>query len=127
MEATRREIDEDLAHYKWLYEAAPVPYFIVDFAGHILEGNVAGAELVGHDQGLADLSGRRLQSLLAPASWRVLIELLRELREGASRASREVQSRSDSGTRTLRIVASAAPARAGVLLVIVPLPDRSPS
>lgn len=79
--ATRREIDEDLARYKALYESAPVGYFNVDLLGRILEANVAGAELFRFD--LADLSGRCLESLLAPAGRPVLLSLLPELRHQA--------------------------------------------
>ena len=123
VEATRREIDEDLSHYKWLYEAAPVAYFSVDFAGYILEGNVAGAELFGLE--LADLSGRRLESLLATADRPVLLGLLQELREGLLRASCDVQAGGGNATQRLRVVASAAPDGAGFLLAFVPLTDRS--
>lgn len=123
VEATQREIAEELARYKALYEAAPAGYFHVDSAGHILEANVAGAELFG--LGLADLSGRRLEGLLAPADRPVLLELLQELREGVSRASRDVQFGDGNAARLLRVVASTSPEGAGFLLVFVPLTDRS--
>ncbi len=122
VEATRREVAEDLARYKGLYDAAPAGYFNIDAAGHILEGNVAGAELLG--LGLADLNGRRLESLLAPASRPVLLELLHELRDGVSRAARDVQT-GGPRARSLRVVASAAPDGATFLLVFVPLTERS--
>jgi PAS domain S-box-containing protein len=121
-ESSRRETAEDLARYKALYEAAPAGYFNVDSAGHILEGNVAGADLFG--LGLADLSGRRLESLLAPASRPVLRELLQALREGVSGGSRDVQSGDGRGARMLRVVAGAAPDGASFLLVFAPLSDR---
>ncbi len=124
VEATRREIAEDLARYKGLYEAAPAGYFNLDASGHILEGNVAGAELFGLR--LADLNGRRLESLLAPASRPVLLELLQELRAGVSRASRDVQS-GGRGAEALRVAASAAPDGASFQLVFVPLTDRNPN
>jgi hypothetical protein len=122
VEATRREIDEDFTHYKWLYDAAPVPYFSVDFAGNILEGNLAASELFG--LAVTDLSGRRVESLLAPRDRPVLLELLQELREGLSRASCDVQSEKGNATQRLRVVASAAPGGAGFLLALVPLTDR---
>lgn len=89
VETARIEIAEDLARYKGLYDAAPAGYFNLDTTGHILEGNRAGAELFGRT--LADLNGRRLESLLAPASRPALLELLQELHEGVSRASCDVQ------------------------------------
>ncbi len=123
VEATRREISEDLARYKGLYESAPVGYFNVDSAGHILEVNVAGAEAFG--LGVADLSGRDLASLLAPAGRSVLAELLQELRNGVSRASRDVPSGGGRPAQPFRVVASAAPGGASFLLVFVPLTDRN--
>jgi hypothetical protein len=125
VESTRREIAEDLARYKALYEAAPLGYFNVDLLGRILEANVAGAELFG--LALADLSGRRLESLLAPAGRPVLLELLQELRKGVARASRDLQPGSGRGTQALRVVASAAPDGASFLLVFVPLSDSNRS
>jgi PAS domain S-box-containing protein len=123
VEAARREIAEDLARYKALYESAPAGYFNVDSAGRILEGNLAGAELFG--LGLGELSGRRLESFLAPASRPVLLEVLQELREGVPRASCDVQARNVGGARTLRVVAGAAPDGASFLLVFVPLSDHN--
>lgn len=122
VEASRREIDEDLAHYKWLYEAAPAGYFRVDLAGHILEGNEAGAELFG--LGLADLSGRRIESLLAPADRPALLEVLKKLREGVLRVTGEVRAGCGNAAQQLRIVASVSPDGAGFLVVFVPLTDR---
>lgn len=123
VEAARREIDEDLTHYKWLYDAAPVAYFSVDFTGHILEGNVAAAELFGLE--VTDLSGRGVDSLLTPADRPVLFELLQELRKGLARASCGVQSGRGGTTQDLRVVAGAAPDGAGFLLAFVPMTDRS--
>jgi PAS domain S-box-containing protein len=123
VEAARREMAEDLARYKALYEAAPAGYFNVDSAGHILEGNLAGAELLG--LGLGELSGRRLESLLAPASRPVLLEVLQELREGVSGASCDVQSGNARGAQTLRVVAGAAPDGASFLLVFVSLSEHN--
>jgi PAS domain S-box-containing protein len=117
VEAARRELAEDLAHYKALFEAAPAGYFSVDSAGHILEGNLAGAELFG--LGLDELGGRRLENVLTPASRPVLLQTLQQLRDGVGRATCDVHA--VRGTRTLRVVASAAPGGASFLLVFVPL------
>lgn len=117
LENTRRELLEDLARYKGLYESAPVGYFNVSFEGCILEGNVAGAELFG--SGLDKLRGLRIESLLAPASRPVLVELLRRLQAGDSKNSREVQSGRANGSRPLRVVASIAPGGASFLMVFL--------
>jgi PAS domain S-box-containing protein len=123
VEAARRDMAEDLARYKTLFEAAPAAYFNVDSAGEILEGNLAGAELLGLE--LGELSGRRLESLLAPASRPVLQKVLREMREGVAGASCDVQSGKGRGARTFRVAARPAPGRASFLLVLVPVSDSS--
>jgi PAS domain-containing protein len=117
VEAARREMAEDLARYKALFEAAPAGYFSVDSAGHILEGNLAGAELFGLR--LDELGGRRLENVLIPDSRPALLDALQQLRHGVARASCDVHA--VRGARTLRVVAAAAPGGASFLLVFVPL------
>ena len=116
---TQRELAEELARYKGFYESAPVGYFNLDGEGHVLESNVAGARLFGAV--LGELHGRRLESLLAPASRPVLLELLRELRNGASALSRDVTSGVGAQGMPLRLMASVAPLGGTVLLVVVPM------
>jgi PAS domain S-box-containing protein len=125
VEATRREIAEDLVRYKSFYEAAPAGYFSVDSAGCILEANVAGAELFG--LALAELNGRHLESFVAPASRPALLELLQTLREGVSRAAAQVQAGGGWSARLCRVAASVAPDGASFLLIFVPLADRNRS
>lgn len=122
MEVTRRELTEELARYKALYEYAPAGYFSVGPGGHILEANAAGAELLGLAPDV--LRGRRIESLLVPASRPAVNELLDELRDGAGRSSCEVLSASISGSRPLLVVATVLPSDGTFLMVLVPMPDR---
>ncbi len=119
---TQRELAEELARYKELYESAPVCYFTLDGEGRILEGNVAGARLFGMP--LGELHGRRLESLLAPVSRPVLLELLRELRDGASGVYRDVTSGAGVQGIPLRLIASSARDGGAFLAVVVPLVPR---
>jgi len=123
-ETTRRELAEDLARYKGFYESAPAGYFNLDSEGHILEGNAAAAQLFGLKP--EELHGRRLESLLEPASRPVLLELLQESRDGISGLSREVTSGVERRSQPLRAAASVAPDGASFLLVLVPTADRPP-
>jgi len=118
MEISHRELVEELGRYKGFYESAPVGYFNLDSEGTIIEGNVAGAQLFGLQR--RELDGRRLETLLAPASRPVLLQLLQELRDGAPHLSCEVESGAGNTRLSLRVVASAAADRASLLLVIVP-------
>jgi PAS domain-containing protein len=124
VEAAQREVAEDLARYKGLFHAAPAGYVHLDATGHVLEGNAAAADFLGI--GLAELDGRRFESLLAPPSRPALLELLQDLRAGASRIYRDVIP-GGAGDDRLRIVASRAPESASFLLVLVPLHDRKPT
>jgi len=126
LEATRRELTEESAGYRALYEHAPGGYFSVGLDRQILEANVAGAELLG----LAPdaLRGRRIESLLVPASRPVVNELLNELlngfRDGARSGSREVLSATINGSRRLLVVATIPPSGESFLMIFVAVPDR---
>lgn len=119
VDSTQRELAEELARYKGFYDSAPVGYLNVDGEGHILESNVAGARLFGVT--LGELHGRRLESLLAPGSRPGLLELLRELRDGASGLSRDVTCGVGAQGIPLRLMASVAPHAGTFLLVVVPM------
>lgn len=122
LEATRRELTEEAARYKALYEYAPAGYFSVGLGGEILEANAVGAELLGLAPDM--LRGRRIESLLVPASRPVLNELLNELRDGARRSTCEVQSASINDPRRLLVVATIPPSGGSFLLIFVAMPDR---
>ena len=114
LEASERERSEDLLRRARLYDLAPVGYFVVDHNGGITSVNRAGAHLFGAD--LAELEGRRIDSLLAPASRPILASLLAQLRDGGANATCEV--RSGSGA-SMQLVASVATGEPSYLLVLV--------
>lgn len=107
MEQNRYELAETLARYLELYEYAPVGYFIVDSESKIIEGNQTGASLFGVE--FAELSGRRIDSFLTPASGPMLLALLKRLRID-SREACELQVCSDEGaSHCLQVVATISP------------------
>lgn len=120
LEANERELAETLAHYKAFYDCAPVAYLAVAFDGHIIEGNLAAAKLLGVEPYESD--GRRLDSFLADHSAGALIGLLAKMRAGGDSgagASCDVRpARSDGGTCTWRISANVFPSGEAVLLVV---------
>jgi PAS domain S-box-containing protein len=120
LEANERELAETLARYKAFYDCAPVAYLAVAFDGHIIEGNLAAAKLLGVEP--YELDGRRLDSFLADDSAGALIGLLTRLRAGGdigAGASCEVlPANSDGGARTWRISANVFPGGEAVLLVV---------
>jgi len=107
LEANECEFAQGLAYYKALYEDAPVGYFIVGFDGHIIESNLATAQLLGVERD--EPSGCPLASFLLPESRSVLAGLLKKLHDGAAHVSGTVQSyssESGSGSRCLQIAAN---------------------
>lgn len=64
LQANEFELNEELAHYRSLYEQAPVAYLVLANDGEIIEGNFAAGELLGAPP--AALPGMALTALLAP-------------------------------------------------------------
>jgi PAS domain S-box-containing protein len=117
IEQNRNELAKELAHYVELYEAAPVGYFIVDLEGIIVESNRIGASLIGAK--CTELSGRRVNDFLTPASKPLLLALLKRLRIGHSEVC-ELQTHTDeSPTRCLQVIASVSPSSSNFLLVFM--------
>lgn len=117
IEATERELAEDLARYKGLFQHAPVGYLVVDSEGRIIECNPAGIELFGVERDAID--GNTVASLLAPDSRPLLAEVMQEVREGAREGSCELHTGDrGSGSQRLRMSAGPAPGGDGVLMVV---------
>ena len=122
MEQNRSELAEELTHYVALYDFAPVAYFTVDSGDKIIEGNRAGANLLGVACG--ELSGKRLDSFFTPASGLLLLELLKRLRSGSSRETGAVKIDNGEGaSRDLQVVASVSPSNGYLLLVLMDTSD----
>lgn len=117
MEVTQRELAEDLARYRALFEAAPLAYFSLGPEGAILEGNAAAAGLFGVAQD--ELRGRRVDALLAPESRSAMLAFLQRLRTGDSMNACEVRASSTNGSRPLQLVASVAPDDESILAILV--------
>lgn len=115
LEGNERELADNVARYKTLYDYAPVAYLAVGFDGQIIEGNLAAAGLFGVEQ--YELDGRRLDSFLAEDSAGALIGLLAKLRAGDPQASCEVRPAAN-GAGAWRLAANASPGGAAVLLVV---------
>lgn len=116
MRANEQGLVEDLFRYKGLYEFAPAGYFLVDYHGEIIEGNIAGAELldVAHGQ----LTGVRIDQFLTPESRLMLSELLQELKKKADTRGLELTLDGKADLiQTLQVIARVSPDKHYVLLV----------
>jgi PAS domain S-box-containing protein len=125
MEAAQRELAEELARYRGLYEHAPVGYLNVSTQRDILECNIAAAGLLGTGQ--VELRGFNLDAFLARGSRPVLSLMLRRLRPGGPGGVCEVQLGVGQLSRKLQILASVTPGGGSFLLILVDLTDRRKS
>jgi PAS domain-containing protein len=122
IESNQRELVDDLAGLQRLYENAPVAYLNLSLQRDILDCNLAGAKLFEISQ--AELRGRGIDNLLAPACRPDFLQLLKRLRSDGTRASCEVQLNSARPSGKIQVVACAAPGGRSFLVVFVDLPAR---
>jgi len=123
MESTQRELAEDLARYRGLYEHAPVGYINLSPQRTIRECNIAGASLLRARQD--ELRGSKLDTLLAPGSRPMLVELLKRVRPGGPSDACEVQIGAGKDSCKVQLFVSATPSGGSFLVVLVDLKDRS--
>lgn len=113
LQANEHEVSEELAHYKALYELAPVAYLTVANDGEIIEGNQAAGALFG--QPPTELSGRPLCAFLAPDEDVVFRSLL-------DKVGRQDQAMASFGLpdgRHVRITARTAEAGDSILMILM--------
>jgi PAS domain-containing protein len=117
LETGQQELAQALAHYRTLYDFAPVGYLVVGLDGRILEGNRAGAELLGTGPG--GLAGQPIAPFFAQDSRPAVLGLVEALRDGVLGVCCAVAS-SDrgNGPNTLRINASLAPGGDAALMIV---------
>lgn len=130
-----REFSDALLRYSMFYNSAPIAQFAVDDGGTILEGNDAGAELLGVDRD--ELGGRSLGGCLSPAGWQALQAVLRRLRNTGAEIDlggmRNVKFHGKeicmvgwaggAGAHAVRIDAKLAPDGRSFLLACLEMPD----
>jgi len=83
--ASETELAEQLAHYRALYDEAPVPYLVVDTGGRIVEHNQAAKTLFGHR--VESLAEHHLSDLVASSSRAALVTMMQALETSDSEAS----------------------------------------
>ncbi|MGM0451108.1 MAG: PAS domain S-box protein, partial [Pseudomonadota bacterium] len=117
MEANEREANEQLTHYRVLFEAAPVGYLVVALDGNITQSNPVASQLLGMDS--SALESCTLDTVLTPCTQTASSGLMEALTTGAKGACYRVQS-ADSGAapRSLVLNAGIAPDGNAILITL---------
>lgn len=107
---------EDLLLYRALFDCAPLPYFLVDVKGTILQGNLAAAELCNVIKD--DLEGLSIDSLVPAQNRSILHALLKQVATSGSKESCTVRSSGSSAdSRLIQFQASPSPKGEHIMLV----------
>lgn len=118
LEASERELTEDLIHYVRLYDFAPVACFSVSLQGQITRVNIAGAALCGEDR--AALIGRHIDDFLTPESRPALAQLAAQVRNRVKDKCCEVHTTAGA---SFRVKASLVPGESSIMAVFTELAD----
>ncbi len=117
LESNEYELVHALSYYNTLFNYAPVGYFVVSHDDRIVEGNLAGARLLGVPQD--ELVNSLVHSFFAPASRTTITAMLKKVREDRAGTSWAVQTASSENVpRLLRITADISPEGDSILLVV---------
>jgi len=109
----RRQLSEDLANGAAVFELAPFAYLTLNSDGVVIAANRIAADSLGQE-----ITGCRIEDLLAPACRATLQGMLAALRGGSGRHSCAVQFK--LGGASANAVANLTPDGAQVLLAFVP-------
>lgn len=121
LQRSQSEMESELRRRAALVERAPVAYLTVDGHTGLNEVNLAGLRLLGATR--EELLGRRLSSLLTPASAAVLQALLARMQAGGLPESCELQLVPMTGAPcTVQAVADRDSTPDRFLLVLMPRP-----
>jgi|SRR5690606_5310862 len=117
IQANEYEVNEELAHYKSLYEQAPAAYLIMANDGEIIEGNQAAGALFRNSD--MALKGIALSLFLAPGQRDTVTTLLQNAREHVDGA-RGLLKLPDH--RALSVNARPAATRDSILMILTEMP-----
>jgi PAS domain S-box-containing protein len=120
VQRNERQLNEELLHYKALYELAPIPYLMVAKDGQILESNQAAARLFGYDAAQR-LEGCYLNEFLALSNRMSVASLLQNMDVLTSEISRiaTLSAGPDEGRRLI-LKARPGPVADHLLMVLSP-------
>ena len=119
----RQTLEQSTLRLVELYVFAPLAYFLVTPAGQIVEGNLAGARMLGVKRD--DVDGQNICRLAAPGSRAALLALLAQVHSSSARHSCRMRALDTEKTRYLEVIASACPAGQNCLVMLVDVDVKS--
>lgn len=122
IETSQRDLAEDMVHYRAMFEGAPAAYLHLSPQRDILECNVAAAKLFDVEQ--ERLRGCSIETVVAPASRPVLLQLLKRLRPNGPGGSCELHLNAGYGAHHVQVIANVAPDGRSLLVLFIDLPAR---
>ncbi|MFO8142380.1 MAG: PAS domain-containing protein, partial [Marinobacter sp.] len=116
LQANECEINEELTHYRSLYEQAPAAFLILANDGEIIEGNLAAGKLLGKPA--MELAGMALSAFLAPGQKSPMNALLRNAAGHASDTEAAKGSLELTSHKPLSVNARAATTGDSILMIL---------
>ena len=116
MNEERLALEQSMLRVVELYLSAPVAYFLVTATGQIVEGNVAGAHLLGVEQG--DVDSNNITRLASPDSREAMLALLAQVQSSGNKHTCRVQAL-DSASNDLQLIASASACGQHCMVVVI--------
>ena len=104
MNDERLALEQSSLRLAELFESAPVAYFLVTASGQVVEGNLAGAYLLGVERDNVD--SQNITRLASPDSRAAILALLAQVHGSGKRHTCTVQAL-DAASRNLEVIASA--------------------
>ncbi len=114
--ANERAREEELNHYRTLYDSAPLAYCVLDLEGTVVQSNLSAAELFAPDQD--GIEGQPIDAFLQPHDRPLLLALLRGVADSGKKDSCLTERvDGEQGSGPLQFFASISPEREHILLV----------
>ena len=124
MNEERLSMEQSALRLVEMYIFAPVAYFMVNGTGQIVEGNFAGAQMMGVDRG--DIDSHNMSLLVAPDSRPALLALLAQVLSSGLPQKGRLQALDTTKLKWFELMASASPYGQHCLVVVVEASDPPP-
>lgn len=124
MNEERQVLEQSMQRLVELFVCAPVAYFMVTVTGQVVEGNAAGARMLGVARD--DVDSLNITRLVAPGSRAALLDLLEQANGSGLRGTCRVEAL-DADAGNLVVIANASPGGQHCLVMIEKISNMPPT